>query len=300
MPVHSAIRNALLGFAAIAWLTACTQDAGFTPQTSPILHDPAETARADTIAIMIPGALASVGLFEPTRVWRDRGYALAYYRFPGYDDLPFDHAVGIEDAARRIAAFAQAYPAKRIRLLGYSTGGTIALRTAAHLSGRDVRVAAIAPAPENGGGLRTTIRTGRDLVTAAARARSLDREKIWAEYYRILLFGRDALREPVRAAEADRIARRELPGIDVPGRDLVRAHSADLRAWKLPPDPALPEGTARIFVGLGDPIFSTTQTARLAAEMGRVPITGYSGQGHLLFLTKPRVFEDIWRFFEAP
>jgi pimeloyl-ACP methyl ester carboxylesterase len=282
----------------LALLAGCTSgQPRFAGVQSPLLYDPAQVERADKVAILIPGALASVGIFAPAQAWQDEGYALVYYRYPGLDGLPLDHDLGIENAARQIAEFTLGYPGKHFRLLGYSTGGPIAILAAEQIGG-DVRVAAMSTAVERGGGLRTTARGGFDLLGAVLATGSLSRSKLWRQYYRILLFGRKGLRDPALVARADAIIGPDDGGITAPPPDMPRAHTGDLRRWTLDGTPTLPADRIRFFIGLEDALFSTGQTRRFARQFGDVTILGYPRQGHLLFETYPQVFDDVLAFFE--
>jgi pimeloyl-ACP methyl ester carboxylesterase len=289
-----------LAMLSILLLAACArQTPSFTGAESPLIYDAGAVARADRIAVLIPGALASVKIFAPARAWEDQGYALVYYRFPGLDGLPLDHALGIENAAQQIADFASRYPDKSFRLLGYSTGGPIAILAAERMGG-DVKVAAMSSAVERAGGLQTFVQGGLDVVAAVLAAGSLQQDKIWKSYYRTLLFGRKGLRNPDRVSEADDIVGGDDRHIAPPGVDMSRAHAADLRHWRLDDGPRLAPERLRFFVGLEDSVFSTGQTQRFARQFGGAKIMGYPEQGHLLFLTRPDVFDDVLAFFDAP
>ncbi len=211
--------------------------------------------------------------------------------------MPLDHALGIENAASQIAAFASRYPDKSIRLLGYSTGGPIAIRAAEQITG-DVRVAAMSPAVERGGGLLTGLHGGYDLLTAVLVAGSFDESKVWRQYYRTLLFGRNSLNDPDRMSQADDILGPDDDSITAPPEGMTSAHTRDLRRWTLDASPRLPADRLRFFIGLEDSLFSTGQTLRFARNFGDVTILGYPGQGHLLFETRPDVFDDVRAFFD--
>ena len=278
---------------------ACSaENTPFRGADSPLAYDPAEVDRADRIAILIPGALASVEIFAPAQTWKASGYAIVTYRFPGMDGLPLDHRLGIEDAASQIAAFTGRYPGKAYRLLGYSTGGPIAISAAGRIRG-DVKVAAMSSAVERAGGTATALRSSIDVLAAAARAGSVDREEVWLEYYRTLLFGRAGLKDPGLRAEASAIVAEERSRIVIPEGDLMAAHSEDLRRWRLPPAPRLSAERLRFFIGQEDPVFSDAQTEAFARVFGAPGIARYPAQGHLLFLTRPQVFDDVLEFFEA-
>jgi len=289
------MRYLILIYFAVLMSCGTTND-GFTSHEDPFVFDKAEVERASAIAIMIPGALAPIDIFSPTKQWKNQGYALAFYRFPGLDGLPLDHNLGIQAAADNIAAFANGFPNKKVRLLGYSTGGPIAILAGEDIKG-DVKVAAMSSAVELAGGAATTVRATYDIVAAAARAKSLRRDRIWHEYYRTLLYGRKGLKDPSLVNLANQIAEAEKANIIVPDGDMPRAHSGDLQRWRLNNRPRLPERQLRFFIGLEDPVFSTDQTRKFARAFGHPEIRKYPHQGHLLFLTQPDIFDDILDFF---
>ncbi|WP_375229744.1 alpha/beta fold hydrolase [Roseobacter sp. S98] len=259
-----------------------------------LLFDADAVAAAGKVAVLVPGAHAAVSIFDPAEAWTREGYALVRYRFPGLDGRPVHPALDIAEAAREIADFAIRYPGKELRLLGYSTGGAIVLDAAALIVG-DLRVALMSSAVERGGGLQTGLRGAVDVAGAALRARSVDVRRVWLEYYRTLLFGRADRENPA----ATRYIDDRLDEIVMPDEGKPRAHTDDLRRWTLP-DPTGFDAAANshLFVGLEDPVFSLAQTQALAQKLGGVAITGYPGHGHLLFLTEPRVFDDVLDFFE--
>lgn len=289
----------LTGFCVIILMGCAPEPTRFDGAQSPLTFDAETVSRSNKIAVLIPGALAPIDIFSPANVWADEGYALVYYRFPGLDGLPLDHKLGIENAASKIAAFANKYPGKSIRILGYSTGGPIAILAAEEIEG-DVKVAAMSSAVERAGGTQTTFRATVDIIGAAARVKSLKRNIIWLEYYRTLLFGRKGLRDPALNARADRHVAEEKDDIILPEGELPAAHSDDLRSWTLRDAPRLSANRLRFFIGLEDPVFSTLQTRRFASLFGAPQIVEYPDQGHLLFLTQPQVFEDVFAFFEEP
>lgn len=266
---------------------------------TPLLFDASEVARADTLAFFIPGALSPVSIFDGAKAWRDRyGYALVYYRLPGLDGLALDHTLEIQAAANTIAGFAERYPEKRIRIVGYSTGGPIGILAAGQLDG-DVRVAAISTAVERAGGISTRLRAAADIAAAGIRAGSLDREKVWLEYYRTLLFGRAGLSDADLRPVMSRLVETEKERIVLPRPALSKAHTSDLSNWSVPEDFRIDPDRVRFFVGKEDPVFSTAQVSRFSDRLGGIEIKTYPKDGHILFLTRPSVFDDIAGFFEA-
>ncbi|WP_298841676.1 alpha/beta hydrolase [uncultured Roseobacter sp.] len=249
---------------------------------------------ADRIAILVPGAHAAVSIFDPAEAWAAEGYALVRYRFPGLDGRPVHPPLDISEAAREIADFVAAHGSEKIRLLGYSTGGAIALDAAALIGGDALRVALMSAAVEKAGGVATGFRGALDVAGAALRVRSVDVHAVWLEYYKTLLFGREDRENP----KAKQFIDERLDEIVMPDEGKPRAHTDDLRRWRLPALPDLPAEHCHLFVGLADPVFSLAQTRGMAQNLGGVAITGYPGHGHLLFLTEPRVFEDVLDFFE--
>ncbi|SPH18346.1 hypothetical protein DEA8626_01883 [Defluviimonas aquaemixtae] len=294
------VLRSLLTLAIVVGLAGCSPATLPTRGAeNPLLYDRREVAVASKIAMLVPGAFASADIFEPTEAWRDAGYAIVHYRFPGMDGLPLDHALTIDGAAETIVAFAKQHPDKKIRLLGYSTGGAVVIEAARRLEGRDLRAAAIAPAPEQAGGLPTLIRATVDIIGAAARAGSLDRDAVWEEYFRVLLFGRTGLSDPELARRSRQIVEALRDEIVVPDNVMSESHSRDLRRWRLTDVPPWLKTRTRFYVGREDPVFSLGQTLALARKAGNGKVYAYSQQGHLLFMTAPRIFDDVLQFFEG-
>lgn len=265
----------------------------------PLLYDKTEVAQADKIAIFIPGVLASIDIFEATDGWTDAGYARVFYRFPGLDGLRNDHYVHPATMAERIVAFTNAYPTKDIALVGYSTGGPVALLAAPQISkGRKVRVAAMSTAVEYGGGLSTVSRGVLDIVQAMIATGSTDRQKVWKRFWAGLLYGTAALDDP---AFEDRLSRDIAAGEKIIVKldpAVAAAHALGLPAFEMPDDFDLGDIPVGFFVGLNDRVFSTAQTVNFSRKVGEVTIFGYPDQGHLLFFTRPDVFEDMRAFVE--
>ncbi|MCP5072910.1 MAG: alpha/beta hydrolase [Rhodobacteraceae bacterium] len=266
---------------------------------SPLKYELQKVEKADTLVFLVPGALASVKIFGAEEVWQKNGSAIVQYRFPGLDGLPLDHALDIDSAAGTISRFANRYPNKKFRLAGYSTGGPIAITAASRIKSNDVKVAAISTAVEFGGGLETQSRGAFDVVNAAFRAGTLQKDEIWYEYYRILLFGRSTLDNPKLAEKSSTIVRQEKKRLVVPDSRISKAHTSALRSWQLPAAFDIPNVKIQFFVGLEDPVFSRRQTLAFARKVGASKISGYRDQGHLIFLTNPGVFKDVRAFFDA-
>lgn len=268
-----------------------------TTDTANLIFDPEELAQARTIAVMVPGALTRISMFETAEAWRTQGYGLVYYRFPGLDGRPLAPALSINQAADAIVSLAGQYPDKPMRLLGFSTGGPIVLTAGARLSG-DVRIAVMAGAVERGGGVPTALRCGYEIASAALRARSLYLRSVWMEYYCVLLFGRSVLADDKLRVRAEAIIEARQDKIVLPNAGKPHAHTSDLRRWRLPANLKFAPEQVKFFWGAEDPVFSYAQQFQLAEKVGQAPIKVYPQQGHLLFATCPQAFADIFAFFE--
>ena len=264
-----------------------------------LLYDADALAAAEQLVICVPGALSSRDIFEPVEAWPEQGYGLVCYRFPGLDGRPLHPSLRIQEAADEIVALVGRYPGKPVRLLGYSTGGPIVISAAAQMTG-DVKIAAMSSAVESGGGLRTGLPGLWDVVSSAGRAMSMDLKAVWMEYYRVLLFGRAVLNDKALAHRADALIARHRDRIVMPDGGKPRAHTDDLRLWRLPAGVQYGADQLRFFTGLADPVFSRRQTVEFAARCGAdVQVIGYPRQGHLLFLSCETIFDDIRAFFEG-
>ncbi len=285
----------------VALLTGCAiGDQAGAPFNDPILFDPERVAKADTIVVMVPGALTSLRMFTHALAWADRpGYALAFYRFPGMEGLPVDRKLDIARAGSQIAGFANSFPGKRIRLMGYSTGGPIVILAAQEIEG-DVKVAAISSAVERAGGVSTAARVAADVLEAAMRARSVRKDIVWLQYYRTLLVGRAAARKPL-PPQVIPVPNPDAPKtVKLPEPGLPAAQSRDLRSWTLPTGIKPMPDRLRFYVGREDPVFSTQQTLAFARKLGGAQVRAYPGSGHLTYLTAPQIFDDVLKWFDAP
>ena len=290
------------------WLLILLLCAGCSPALlatrgaqDPMLFNAARVDSADKIAIFIPGALSSIDVFVNTKAWEDAGYGRVFYRYPGLDGMDTDHHVSIDVAARTIADFTARYPGKPITLVGYSTGGLIALQ-AAPQSARThpVRVAAMSTAVEHGGGVSTIARGGRDVMRSVMATGSVRKADVWKRFWAGLLFGPAALDDPAAQPELDR---KIAQGAKIEVRldpSIVVAHMLGLPGWTVPDDLDLTGIPTAFFVGLNDPVFSTAQTMQFARRLGGdITVYGYPGQGHLLFFTRPDAFDDVLDFAEG-
>lgn len=270
-----------------------------TIEDGDLIYDPAALASARAIAVLVPGALCRIGIFEAAEAWRKQGYGLVYYRFPGLDGRSLTPALDLAGAAAEIAALVQRYPDKPLRFLGYSTGTAIVLKAATRLSGRDLRIAAMAPAVELAGGFRTTWRSALDLLRAALNVCDLRVRPVWFAYYRLLLFGRAIYGDSDLTAQAEALIERRRAKIVVPTGPLVHAHTRDLKRWRMSAAERAAGQGMHLYWGTADVIFDRAQIEAFASCFAGAQLTCYSGQGHLLFATCPEAFEDVLGFFEA-
>lgn len=264
------------------------------------IYDAEAVTKAERLVICAPGALTRVEIFDPVSAWH--GWVPVFYPFPGLDGRALSPPLDIEAAAAQIVAFARAHPKKQIGLLGFSTGGAIALEAAARL-GVEVRTVAIAPGLPQAGGWRTMLATTGDVLGAALRVRSARVRAVWLEYYRVLLFGREVLRHADTRDRSREIVAARAPRMVYPEGGLLRAHAQGLKRWT-GPEAGLPApGHVTLLIGSEDPVFSTAQTRAFAQRLGDVALQVFPGHGHMLFLTDQSVFDlarDILEGAPAP
>ena len=103
----------------------------------------------------------------------------------------------------------------------------------------------------------------------------------------------------VLACRPSRIARRRRSAIEAADLDAERDVSNHLYQGDLPDDLDLTGIPVAFFVGFNDRVFSLSQTRNFSRKIGGVTIYGYPEQGHLLFFTRPDVFEDMRAFVEG-
>lgn len=266
----------------------------------PLVYDAIEIDEADTLAIFVPGALSPIEIFKGAQDWRMDGYALVYYRLPGLDGLPLDHRLDIEASAQRIARFIRGHPGKQVRLVGYSTGAAIALTAASKVPDRNIRVAAVSSAVPYPASICAGWRGFLGIIRSIIRTSSLNRETIWRDYYRTLIFGVDGRRDPARSADIERIIAVQQDRIVVPRGSMLEAHSGDLSFWQ-------PESSAygetlevRFFHGSDDPVISLSAITKFQSRFRNSSIQVYPGHGHILFFSTDTLFREIQAFFDNP
>ncbi len=294
--------SVLFGGGIASFLIGCVPaDITTAPPVSPLVFDASEVAAASKIALFVPGAFASVDIFDAAAFWADEGYALAFYRFPGRDGMAGDHALDIDVAGGIVADFVADHPHHDVVLVGYSTGGPIVLTAADRVRRAPPRtgglaVALISPAVERAGGVQTRLRGFGDVVRAAWRARSLRADAVWRAYWQVLLFGRDNLTNPDFAPRIDGFMAADFPLLTPPTPEVAELHTRALARWTLPRDFSLGDIPVGIFLGAADPVFTMDQSQTLARRLGVGRIVAYPDDGHMPFLTQERLFPDILAF----
>ncbi|KAA2313657.1 alpha/beta hydrolase [Pseudooceanicola sediminis] len=250
------------------------------------------------VIVLIPGAFASVGIFQQVLNWQVPDSAIVAYRFPGLDGLPVDHRVDIRGSAKIIADYVNTAHPEEVYMIGFSTGGPIALETADQLEAPDVSMALISSAGPMPSAMLASARSSLDVIRAMTRAHSTAPQDAWTENYRTLLYGRDHYSDPVEAQESAVEAEAQRPNMKTPKFRMTMAHTASLLLWT--PDHALDLADDRIgfFHGAEDPVFPIRAQRRFARHVQADKFFTYPQQGHLLYMTSERLFDDIRHFFE--
>lgn len=282
-------------------VSACTMLSG--PDTSsktPLVHDGNAKAGIEKAIVVIPGAFASIGMYASVFEWHIPDSTVIAYRFPGLDDMPLDHRIDIKGSAQIIADAINGIGAKEVYLIGFSTGGPIALETARQLSSPQVSLALVSSANDFPGTLWSAIRGGVDVVHAMIRARSLNLSNAWAENFRTLLYGRNHYNNPELATiSAEEAETEKSEGLfSTPSPRVTMAHTASLLAWSLDrPLTGLENVRIGFFHGSEDPVFSLKHEEHFAKRLHADSFLIYEGQAHLLYATSARLFDDIRQFF---
>ncbi len=294
---HPSARAALLAVGWCLCLMSCTVPATDRPLTEPIVVRAGDPATADRLVVVVPGALTSVGMFDPILGWADRDTAVVAYRLPGMDGLPLDGPVEIAEAGRGIAAFVNELGPKSAYLIGFSVGGPVVIEAAKSIRGPSVRLALISSARPAPALQLSAAGAAFDIASAAIRAKGLGKGAVWKEYYRTLLFGRGHFRLAPQAGKSTRIAEENAGRIVLPTVGLTRAHGASLARWTLPRHSVAAVAGTTMFHGAEDTVFPLRGIRRFATRVQANRVLVYPGIGHLLFLAAPQVFQDIKREF---
>tara|TARA_R110002124_G_scaffold85097_1_gene220985 strand:+ start:16989 stop:17870 length:882 start_codon:yes stop_codon:yes gene_type:complete len=264
---------------------------------NPVVHDGKAEKGIEKAIVVIPGALASVQLFAPVLEWDIPDSSVIAYRFPGVDGLELNHRVDIIDSAALIARHLNALEAEEVYLIGYSTGGPIALETARRLRTENVQIAMISSASDSPAAALASLKGALDVIKAMFRAKRPGLEETWAENYRTLLYGRDHFTKEEQAEQSRRLAAMQRGQLTTPPNKMTMAHTADLMTWYLEDPEDLADVRIGFFHGAEDSVFSNDMTRRYARRLHADGFKSYEGQGHLLFVTEPELFDDVRAFF---
>ena len=264
---------------------------------NPVVHDGKAEKGIEKAIVVIPGALASVQLFAPVLEWDIPDSTVIAYRFPGVDGLELNHRVDIIDSAALIARHLNALEAEEVYLIGYSTGGPIALETARRLRTENVQIAMISSASDSPAAALASLKGALDVIKAMFRAKRPGLEETWAENYRTLLYGRDHFTKEEQAEQSRRLAAMQRGQLTTPPNKMTMAHTSDLMTWYLEDPEDLADVRIGFFHGAEDSVFSNDMTRRYARRLHADGFKSYEGQGHLLFVTEPELFDDVRAFF---
>lgn len=264
---------------------------------NPVVHDGKADEGVGTAIVLIPGAMASIELFAPVLDWDVPDSTVMAYRFPGVDGLELNHRIDIVDSGALIADHLNRLGVKNVHLIGYSTGGPIALEAARRIEGAEVDVALLSSASDSPAALIASARGAIDVLKALLRANKPGLDEAILENYRTLLFGRRHFSEAELAEQSRRLAALQRGHITTPPRKMTLAHTTDLMLWRLENPEDLYDARIGFFHGSEDSVFSEGLSWRYAKRLHAETFRSYQGQGHLLFVTEPRIWDDIRDFF---
>ncbi|OWU86339.1 hypothetical protein ATO6_05820 [Oceanicola sp. 22II-s10i] len=274
-----------------------------TPQeidVMPLVHDGKAKKGIKRAVVVIPGAMATVGIYEPVLDWNVPDGAILAYRFPGLDGLKLDHRLDIAAAGQLIADAMDRLEVEEVMLVGFSTGGPVALEAANRVKAPEVKVALISSAGSFPSGVQASVEGFFDVLKALIRAHGSTAEDLWLENYRNLLYGREHFAEKGRADESKKLAEMQRGHLQRPETRLTLAHTSSLMTWELPRAEGLKRAHIGIFHGEKDTVFPLDQARRFARRLHAEQMAVYPGQGHILFVTAPTLWEDIRKFFGLP
>jgi len=282
-------------------LTACARpELGAMPD--PILYEKPK-GPAHSVVIGIPGALTSIRVLEPIEAFRGKDRGTAYYRLPGYDDLPARTPFSINIAAGQVATFVRDQGFEEVFLVGHSTGAAIAMETAKVLHDIrpdiDVHIAGIStalPAPQP---LLSGLRNATGTVAAALRARSLRPRTVWIEQYRRISYGPDASHHAEVIAKANALVRERGEQIQLPSRGLGLKHFWAILGWQNNRPERLDAVDTVFWHGGVDPVFRAAAVERFAGKMSQSKVHVLDHHGHIILLTYPEIWSEMadhWGF----
>jgi pimeloyl-ACP methyl ester carboxylesterase len=273
-------------------LAAC---AGTPKVARPPLYAAGKTTAPEEITFLIPGALTTAGIFGPANGWNSDRHLVIEYRLPGMQGEPLQPNLDILQAADWIAEVANQHPKAQINLLGYSTGGAIAIEAAGRIDdSARVKVAAISSATPFPGAALATVRGVAGVTGAALAAGTFDPQTVWDEYFITLYLGSGWRNSPEKRAIADEIRRSFEGRINKPGEGRGRSQSASLLLWTLSPEALASRAKITFFHGENDPVFPLPKVQALAARLG-APVCVLPEDGHMVLLSRPDLIGRVER-----
>jgi len=260
------------------------------------VFDRIELADSAKLLILVPGALNSIDGFASARTLSSRGFATAFYRFPGMDGRPLDQVVSIADIAQEVVDFTSRFPAKEVSIVGFSIGGQVALEAAARSKGRIKKVVVLGGST----GFPSTFGAGfRALGWVASRAwamATIDFAAVWKDFYKVLLFGEAGVTDPELSRRSDEIIAARRAKIVTPTRALVCSHMRDI-TFRAAVDSTDVGDTPILFVhGRWDIVSPVEGVAAYARQFKASRFVILERQGHQIFLTERALFERVGEF----
>lgn len=281
-----------LALAAGLLLAAC---AGTPEATRPPLYTTAMATAPEEITFLLPGALTTAGIFGAANDWETDRHQVVEYRLPGMRGEPLTPALDILRAADQVAAYANRHPRARINLLGYSTGGAIAVEAAGRIDdSARVRVVAVSSATPFPGAAFAFLRGVLGVVGTSIAVGTLDAQTIWDEYFITLYLGSGWRNSPEKRAIADDIRRAFEGRINKPGEGRGRSQSGSLIGWALSEDARASDATITFFHGENDPVFPLAQVRHLAARLDST-LCVLPEDGHMVLLSRNDLIDRIAR-----
>lgn len=280
----------------LAVLAACgAPDEPASPPLYPVEASP--SIRPRTITVLLPGALTTAEIFRPAQDWAGPDHLVVEYRLPGMQGEPVSPRLELRRSAAWVADIANRHPEAEIQLIGYSTGAAIAIEAAGRITHSErVKVAAISSATPFPGAVLAAMRGGVDVAASAVRLGSLDRQRIWEDYYKTLYLGKGWRHSAAKREQAAQLEDIRKGRVKAPGGGVGKSQSGSLLFWS-PSDAARSTRVEiRFFHGDLDPVFPLPAAKRLARSL-HSEICILPGQGHLVLQSDPSLMERIARFF---
>ncbi len=275
-------------------LAACAE----APEAAkPPLFTAERSAAPEEITFLLPGALTTADIFGAANGWETDRHQVVEYRLPGMRGEPLSPPLDIIRAADWVADYANRHPQARINLLGYSTGGAIAIEAAGRIDdSARVKVVAVSSATPFPGAVLAFLRGAIGVAGTAITAGTLDAQTVWDEYFITLYLGSGWRSSPEKRAIADEIRRSFEGRINKPGEGRGRSQSGSLIGWALSEEALTSNATITFFHGENDPVFPLGQVRPLAARLGAT-LCVLPEDGHMVLLSRFDLIDRVARVF---